>query len=55
MMSRQEMIDFIINQEIKVNSGENDWYLREILENGFKGYDNYSDDEIKKVYEQIKG
>ncbi len=43
---RDTIIERVIQQEIDVNSGENDWFLRETLARGFKGYDNFSDEEL---------
>ncbi len=43
---RDEIIERIIQQDIDVNSGENDWYLRSLLENGCKGLANMTDEEL---------
>ena len=54
-MTKDEMIEVIIEHDITVNSGDDDWYLRSILCDGFKGYSNMTEEEIKDLYDQCHG
>ena len=43
-MNREEMIDWLINAVLNADDG---WYLSTILYEGFIGYRNYTDDQLR--------
>ncbi len=48
---RKEMIDTIIEEEIaSYGSGSLQELYEDAMENGIKGYKNYSDSQLKKAY-----
>ena len=49
---REKLIDAIIDGEVKTNSGDDDWFLREILREGHGGYENMDDDDLVNQCEQ---
>ena len=50
MVTRQEKIDFLIDYDLATNAYEK----IELLANGFKGYNNMTDDEINTCVEQAQ-
>jgi len=55
-LKRQSIILSLVEDDIvniKDNININDvWYLGQILENGFKGYKNYNDNELQLEYNE---
>lgn len=51
-MSRTEKINTLIEYDLNNNLIYQD-VLRDLMREGFKGYDNMTDDEINTLYEQL--
>lgn len=49
MMDRAKLIDKIIDGDVACNRGEDDWYLRSVLLEGFNGYRSMTDAELIEV------
>lgn len=52
-MDRAKLITKLIDREIEINGGDGDWYLRSLLEHGVRGYDKYSDEELRFEAESV--
>jgi hypothetical protein len=48
---RVELMDALIDGEVNTNAGDGDWYLRDLLRNGFEGYTNMSDKDLISMAE----
>lgn len=48
---RKKIINALIESHIDMSSGDYNLTLQEILENGFKGYDNMTDQELTDICE----
>jgi len=46
MWNRDEAVNALIADDINTIESDSGWYLSAILSVGFKGYDNYADDEL---------
>jgi hypothetical protein len=46
MWDRTEAIDTLINDDMNTVENDDGWYLSSLLINGFKGYANYTDEEL---------
>lgn len=46
MWDRTEAIDTLINDDMNTVENDDGWYLSSLLRNGFKGYENYTDEEL---------
>ena len=55
-MNRKEMIDELLEDDMNgvasMSMGENDDCIRDMLLNGRKGYNNYTDDELNQEYKR---
>ena len=51
-MSRQEMIDTLIKHEMEVNYSDLS-YVREVLMTGLRGFNDYTDDELKAACDEV--
>jgi hypothetical protein len=47
-MTRKEMIDKLVQHDVEFD----DNLILDLLYNGFKGYNNMTDEELKELYEQ---
>jgi hypothetical protein len=46
MFDRTMAIDELINNDMNTIQNDDGWYLSSLLRSGFKGYENYTDDEL---------
>lgn len=46
MSRREEMITMLIDNDIDTFQSSDSWIISEILRSGFKGYENFTDDEL---------
>jgi hypothetical protein len=46
MSRREEMIKMLIDDDIDTFQSSDSWIISEILRSGFKGYENYTDEEL---------
>ena len=46
MSRREEMIAMLIDNDIDTFQSSDSWIISEILRSGFKGYENYTDEEL---------
>ena len=46
MSRREEMIQMLIDDDIDTFQSSDSWIISEILRSGFKGYENFTDDEL---------
>jgi hypothetical protein len=57
MMNRKEMIKELLEDDMNgvssMSMGENDDLIRDMLLNGRKGYNNYTDEELEEEYNEI--
>jgi len=55
-MNRKEMIDELLEDDMNgvssMSMGENDDLIRDMLLNGRKGYNNYTDEELNEEYKR---
>ena len=55
-MPRKEMIDELLEDDMNgvygMTMGDNDDLIRDMLLNGRKGYNNYTDDELNEEYKR---
>ena len=52
-MTREEMISaLIVDMMNTINEGDG-WYLSSICENGFIGFNNYTDEELAQEYAEL--
>jgi len=55
-MPRKEMIDELLEDDMNgvygMSMGDNDGLIRDMLLNGRKGYNNYTDDELNEEYKR---
>ena len=55
-MNRQEMIDELLEDDMNgvasMSMGENDDLIRDMLLNGRRGYNNYTDEELNEEYKR---
>jgi len=55
-MPRKEMIDELLEDDMNgvygMSMGDNDDLIRDMLLNGRKGYNNYTDDELNEEYKR---
>ena len=55
-MNRQEMIDELLEDDMNgvasMSMGENDGLIRDMLLDGRKGYNNYTDEELNEEYKR---
>jgi len=52
-MTREEMISaLIVDMMNTINEGDG-WYLSSICDNGFKGFSNYTDEELAQEYAEL--
>jgi hypothetical protein len=53
-MTREEMINALIVDMMNTISADDDgWYLASICENGFKGFINYTDEELAQEFAEL--
>jgi hypothetical protein len=56
MMNRKEMIDELLEDDMNgvssMSMGENDDLIRDMLLNGRRGYNNYTDEELNEEYKR---
>ena len=56
-MNRKEMIKELLEDDMNgvssMSMGENDDLIRDMLLNGRKGYNNYTDEELEEEYNEI--
>lgn len=56
MMNREEMIQELIDDDMNgvasMSMGENDNLIRDMLLEGRKGYNNYTDEELQEEYKR---
>jgi hypothetical protein len=56
VMNRKEMIDELLEDDMNgvssMSMGENDDLIRDMLLNGRKGYNNYTDEELNEEYKR---
>lgn len=51
LLPRNEIIKALVNDDMDItNAREGFRYLHDMLHKGFKGYDNYTNEELAKVY-----
>ena len=43
---RDSAINDLVNDDMNTIENDNGWYLSSLLTNGFKGYSNYTDNEL---------
>lgn len=56
MFDRYAAIDELINDDMNTVQNDDGWYLSRLLSGGFKGYVNYTDDElIEEIKERAIG
>ena len=46
MFDRTKAIEELVSDDMNTVFNEGDYYLYALLKDGFKGYDNYTDDEL---------
>ena len=55
-MNRKEMIDELLKDDMNgvssMSMGENDDLIRDMLLNGRRGYNNYTDEELNEEYKR---
>jgi len=55
-MNRKEMIDELLEDDMNgvssMSMGENDDLIRDMLLNGRRGYNNYTDEELNEEYKR---
>jgi hypothetical protein len=55
-MNRKEMIDELLEDDMNgvssMSMGENDDLIRDMLLNGKRGYNNYTDEELNEEYKR---
>tara|TARA_R110000868_G_scaffold220704_1_gene472094 strand:- start:243 stop:446 length:204 start_codon:yes stop_codon:yes gene_type:complete len=55
-MTRKEMIDELLEDDMNgvssMSMGENDDLIRDMLLNGRRGYNNYTDEELNEEYKR---
>jgi hypothetical protein len=56
VMTRKEMIDELLEDDMNgvssMSMGENDDLIRDMLLNGRRGYNNYTDEELNEEYKR---
>lgn len=52
-MTREEMLDALIVDMMNTINNDDGWYLSCICENGFKGFANYTDEELHQEYAEL--
>ena len=45
---RENAIETLINDDLNTMRSDEEWIISSILEAGFKGYRNYTDDELRR-------
>ena len=53
MVDRKEMIEKIVDCDSKDIVEGDLWFLLEILTEGFKGYNKYTDEELRREYDKL--
>jgi hypothetical protein len=51
-MTRDEMISILIDDMMNTAT-DSRWYLASICSDGFKGYHNYTDEELRQEYDEL--
>ncbi len=46
MSRRKEMINMLIDDDINTFQSSDSWIISDILRSGFKGYENYTEEEL---------
>jgi hypothetical protein len=46
MSRREEMINMLIDDDINTFQSSDSWIISDILRSGFKGYENYTEEEL---------
>lgn len=46
MFDRDKAIGELVGNDVDTIKNDDGWYLSSILHSGFKGYDNYTDEEL---------
>jgi hypothetical protein len=52
-MTREEMISALIDDMMDTISNSSGWYLSSICADGFKGFHNYTDEELRQEYAEL--
>ena len=53
-MTREEIIDaLVVDMMNTINESGDGWYLSSLCENGFKGFINYTDEELAQEYAEL--
>jgi hypothetical protein len=52
-MTREEMISAFIDDMMDTISNSSGWYLSSICADGFKGFHNYTDQELRQEYAEL--
>jgi hypothetical protein len=46
MSRREEMVNMLIDDDINTFQSSDSWIISEILRSGFKGYENYTEEQL---------
>lgn len=52
-MTREEMISALIDDMMDTIYNSSIWYLSSICADGFKGFHNYTDEELRQEYAEL--
>jgi hypothetical protein len=52
-MTREELISALIDDMMDTISNSSGWYLSSICADGFKGFNNYTDEELAQEYAEL--
>lgn len=52
-MTREEIISALVVDMMNTISESSGWYLASVCENGFKGFANYTDEELAQEYAKL--